>query len=203
MNRVICIGMGPGGAAWVTPEAHEAMRRVPIVLGEARFLQLVQGDVRRETLPTGTGATVARIQTLLEEGDVGVLVSGDPSFFSLGNALVRDLGLERVQLVPGVSSLQLLAARVGRSWANVPVTTLHGREAAEIAPPVGDAVFLLGGIDRVPGQLRLLAQVFGEHRSAALGWDLGLENEQITHATLGELAALPPSGRLPILWIFP
>ena len=234
MNNIFCIGMGPGGAEQVTRAALQTAASVPFLLGDARFLALVAAGPsvapqHLEELPRGTEATLRRVAELLEKGPVGVLVSGDTGFYSLASSLVRRFGPEKVRLVPGISSMQLLAARRGRSWVNVPTLSLHGRtleNPEEIRPSTGEhlsgetssgprttggalaalqgeAVVLLGGWERVPAQLRELADLLGPERKGALAWDLGLPEESITEGTLAELATMEPRGRLPLLWLDP
>jgi precorrin-6Y C5,15-methyltransferase (decarboxylating) len=234
MNNIFCIGMGPGGAKQVTPAALETAASVPFLLGDARFLALVAAGPsvapqHLEELPRGTEATLRRVAELLEKGNVGVLVSGDTGFYSLASSLVRRFGPEKVRLIPGLSSMQLLAARRCRSWANVPTFSLHGRTlenrkerhpsteatragetssetgntGGELAALQGEAVVLLGGRERVPAQLRELANLLGPKRKGALAWDLGLPEESIMEGTLAELAIMQPRGRLPLLWLDP
>jgi|GEM_PF-747439 len=234
MNNIFCIGMGPGGAEQVTRAALQTAASVPFLLGDARFLALVAAGPsvapqHLEELPRGTEATLQRVAELLEKGPVGVLVSGDTGFYSLASSLVRRFGPEKIRLVPGISSMQLLAARRGRSWVNVPTLSLHGRTlenpeeihpstgerlSAETSPGTrttggalaalqGEAVVLLGGWERVPAQLRELADLLGPERKGALAWDLGLPEESITEGTLSELATMEPRGRLPLLWLDP
>ncbi len=55
-----------------------------------------------------------------------VLASGDPGYFGVLRAL-RESGLE-VIVRPALSSVQRLAAMVGRPWDDMAVVSAHGRE---------------------------------------------------------------------------
>lgn len=203
MNRVFCLGMGPGSAAYVLPEVLSRAQGLPVLLGEARFQGLIPPGPRREPFSRGTSATLERVATLLLEGDVGVLVSGDPCFFSMGSLLTNRFGTDRVVLVPGISCLQILAARIGRSWQAVTTLSLHGRDLGKIQDePAGEAVVLLGGRLRVPTQLQgLVARGWGK-RWGVLAWDLGQDGERLFYGTLEDLAKEPPWGSLPLLWVY-
>ena len=58
-----------------------------------------------------------------------VLFSGDTGFYSgakkLADILKKD-GYE-VQIFPGISSVIYLAARVGKSWEDAKIISMHGR----------------------------------------------------------------------------
>jgi len=48
-------------------------------------------------------------------------------FFGIGRRLIRFLGRDRVRVIPGVTTVQALCARVGIPWDDVRVFSLHGR----------------------------------------------------------------------------
>jgi precorrin-6y C5,15-methyltransferase (decarboxylating) CbiE subunit len=56
-----------------------------------------------------------------------VLVSGDPGFFSYAKLIVDKAGIENCVVVPGVSSVQLAFARIGKTWNDACFMSLHGR----------------------------------------------------------------------------
>ena len=60
----------------------------------------------------------------LEKGSPGrriaLVVSGDPGFYSLAKKVIGRFGRDSVEVIPGILSLQILSARLGRSWVNVP-----------------------------------------------------------------------------------
>jgi precorrin-6y C5,15-methyltransferase (decarboxylating) CbiE subunit len=54
-------------------------------------------------------------------------VSGDPGFFSYGKLIINKVGIENCEVIPGVSSVQLAFAKIGRSWNDACFMSLHGR----------------------------------------------------------------------------
>lgn len=72
-----------------------------------------------------------------------MLASGDPLFCGIGRTLLARFGPERVRIAPGISSLQLLAARCRLPWDDLPWVTLHGRPATPEAE-AGVPALLLG-----------------------------------------------------------
>jgi precorrin-6Y C5,15-methyltransferase (decarboxylating) len=57
-----------------------------------------------------------------------VLASGDPGFFGIPVALRRLLPDARITTLPGISSAQLAAARLGRPWHELHFASAHGLE---------------------------------------------------------------------------
>jgi precorrin-6y C5,15-methyltransferase (decarboxylating) CbiE subunit len=142
-------------------------------------------------------------------GNVSLLVSGDPGFYSLAKRVVSHFGREQVRVIPGISSLQIMAAKIGRSWVNARTATVHGRDFPDVSGLVsrlrGSAalVVLLGGADDAAEHMRRLADDDALGRAwAAVGWDLGLPEETVLEApTLRDLLREPHVGRLALLWL--
>ncbi|MBT5414867.1 MAG: precorrin-3B C(17)-methyltransferase [Rhodospirillaceae bacterium] len=120
------IGIGPGPAAWRSPEAEAALAGADSIVGYALYLDLlgekIAGKARHES---PLGAEEDRVRTALDlaaEGrSVALVSSGDAGIYALA-ALVFEL-LERedradwnriaLAVCPGISAMQAAAARAG------------------------------------------------------------------------------------------
>ncbi len=127
-GRVALVGIGPGQAAWRTPEASRMIVEAEELIGYGLYIDLLgplAAGKPRHDYPLG--GEEARCRFALEragEGrDVALVCSGDAGIYAMG-ALVFELldkgeGLSdaarRVEVVsaPGVSALQAAAARAG------------------------------------------------------------------------------------------
>ena len=130
-GRVLLVGIGPGQAAWRTPEASKLIAQSDELVGYGLYIDLlgplVVGKPRHD-FPLG--GEEARCRFALEragEGrDVALICSGDAGIYAMG-ALVFELldrgpeaqgvsdAARRVEVIsaPGVSALQAAAARAG------------------------------------------------------------------------------------------
>jgi precorrin-6Y C5,15-methyltransferase (decarboxylating) len=61
-------------------------------------------------------------------GDCTVVASGDPNFFGITKVLRRQLGEIGLKILPGPSSIAMLAARLGRPWDDFEIVSLVGRD---------------------------------------------------------------------------
>lgn len=204
----------------ITREAEEAIASADVLVGSGRLLDSLRGfgcfprGAKVVELPV-TGMADAVLGVLDEiassggNARVALVVSGDPGFYSLSRKVTRAFGRERVRALPGVSSLQVLACRLGRSWVGTASATLHGRELPDLNDlaqklNASDAlVLLLGSGDDAVAQMKAMAEdPFLGSAWAAVGWDLGLPKEQVYEAaTLRELTRCPYVGRLALLWL--
>jgi cobalt-precorrin 5A hydrolase/precorrin-3B C17-methyltransferase len=126
-GRLAIVGIGPGAAAWRTPEASRLIAEAELLVGYSLYLDLI-GPLAagRPRADFPLGAETERCRHALEaagEGrSVALISSGDAGIYAMA-ALVWELidrgglspGARRVEVVtaPGVSALQAAAARAG------------------------------------------------------------------------------------------
>ncbi|AHI00591.1 bifunctional cobalt-precorrin-7 (C(5))-methyltransferase/cobalt-precorrin-6B (C(15))-methyltransferase [Kutzneria viridogrisea] len=108
----------PGGA--------ELLEKATLVVGARRHLA-AHATNGATTLELGAldAALAALAAHTPEHGQAVVLASGDPGYFGVLRAL-RDKGI-RPQVLPAPSSVQRLAASLGRPWDDLTVVSAHGR----------------------------------------------------------------------------
>ena len=119
-----------------------------------------------------------------------VVFSGDTGFFSGVKKLLPLLEDCDVKLLPGLSSLQVLCARVGVSYEDVVPVSLHGRDA-DIVPDVAQhrRVFaLVGGADGMTKLCRTLVEANLGEVLVTVGERLGYPEERIVAGTAMEMA---------------
>ena len=72
-----------------------------------------------------------------------VLFSGDPGFFSGAEKLKATLSAlpdTSIEMLPGISSIQYLASKLGRNWQNAVIISMHGVSEQEWLPSMKTAV---------------------------------------------------------------
>ena len=209
MQKITLIGMG-ASAATLTAEGWDALRRAERVAGARRLLDALPAEVTAERIPA---VRPEEILSALEGAcSAAVLYSGDTGFYSGAPALLERLRGRQVQveLQPGLSSVQLLAARLGRPWQDWKLVSAHGRPCDPVAAVCGGkpAFFLTGVGESGPAALcQKLTDAGLGGLSVAVGEDLGLASQKIfsgsaaqaAGAQFGPLAVLlaEPAFRLP------
>ena len=209
MQKITLIGMG-ASAATLTAEGWDALRRAERVAGARRLLDALPAEVTAERIPAVRPEEI--LPALEGACSAAVLYSGDTGFYSGAPALLERLRGRQVQveLQPGLSSVQLLAARLGRPWQDWKLVSAHGRPCDPVAAVCGGkpAFFLTGVGESGPAALcQKLADAGLGGLSVAVGEDLGLASQKIfsgsaaqaAGAQFGPLAVLlaEPAFRLP------
>ena len=118
------IGLGPGPAAWLTPEASAALGSIEDLVGYGPYvarvaprpgLRLHASDNRVERERAAAALALAA-----QGRQVGIVSGGDPGVFAMAAAVVEAMeqgppewrALD-VAVLPGVSAMQAAAARLG------------------------------------------------------------------------------------------
>lgn len=133
-NSIKVIGIGPGSPDYLLPAAVTAVAQCQVLVGSPRALALF--DLQDKDIHPLNGNLEAALQFLRNRDGsktVGVLVSGDPGFYSLLSYLRRNLE-EELEVIPGISSLQVAFARLGLPWQDACLLSLHGRSLATLIP---------------------------------------------------------------------
>ena len=130
VREIDLVGIGMGGAGTLTGEAREALERADCVIGAARMIEAASPFGKPAFAEYAPEKVAAVIAAHPEHRRVAVLLSGDPGFFSGAKRLLPCLEGHRVRVVPGVSSMQYLCAKVGQSWDDARAVSLHGKDAS-------------------------------------------------------------------------
>ena len=209
MQTVTLIGMG-ASAATLTAEAREALGRAELVAGAQRLLDALPAGVTAERVPAVRPADVLAVVAGAQ--NAAVLYSGDTGFYSGAAGLLarlKEAGIP-ARVLPGLSSVQMLAAALGRPWQDWKLVSAHGRPFEPVAAVCGGqpAFFLTGTGESGPAALcaQLAAAGLGA-LPVTVGENLGLASRRIFAGTaagaagerFGPLAVLlaEPAFRLP------
>lgn len=213
-GRLFVVGIGPGTAAWRTPEATRALAEAEEVVGYGLYLDLVAdliaGKTRHDS-PLGEETERARLalERAAEGRTVALVCSGDPGIYALATLVFELMESEQrpewnrvaVTVVPGVSALQAAAARagapLGHDFCAVSLSDLltpwEVIERRLTAAAEGDFVVALYNpvSKRRRTHLANAREILAAHRPAdtpvVVARNLGRDGETVTITTLAEL----------------
>ena len=189
------IGMGSGCPESLTAQGLAALQGAGLILGAKRLLEHLPAGCTDNCKAVYKPEDILACLAAQPDTDTAILYSGDTGFYS-GAAkllpLLRAMGYS-VRVLPGLSSVQLLAAAVGRPWQDWKLVSAHGcacDPVAECLTAGGKPVFFLTGGAETPASLcgRLAAAGLGDAH-ALVGENLGTPAEAIRFGLARELAA--------------
>jgi precorrin-6y C5,15-methyltransferase (decarboxylating) CbiE subunit len=185
INKVTIVGCGPGSKKYLTGYAIHQISNAEILIGSRRLLALFpEADAETYILSNNYKLLISRIATLSKKKKVVVLVSGDPGFFSYSKLIVDKIGIEKCEVIPGISSVQLAFAKIGRTWNDACFMSLHGRSGklAAVVKKImeNDKVAVLtDNANNVKLIARKLLEIGLKERKIFVCENLSLETERI------------------------
>lgn len=192
--NITLIGLGGGGSGALTKQAHERLRRAQIIVGARRLLDALPEDCAGERVEAVRYADIFAILQQHADQVCCAVYSGDTGFYSGARGLLellRQEGME-AEVLPGISSVQLMAAKLGQPWHAWKLVSAHG-VACDPVIEVMDGrpvLFLTGGGEQSPAALcRQLTQAGLGALEAAVGENLSYDNERVITGCAAELAA--------------
>jgi cobalt-precorrin-7 (C5)-methyltransferase len=115
MGKVYVVGVGPGSPEYITEKAKQVIARSDIIIGYKHSLDVIRNllngkDVRQITLKTQE-KVYADVAKNLKDKTCSVTFTGDPDF-SESEIVDRLIEIFRdVEIVPGISSIQVAASK--------------------------------------------------------------------------------------------
>ena len=187
--RVFIVGIGPGSEAAQTCEVRAAIERADCLIGAQRMLSAVArpGQKLFDAIAPETIASIIAAHPACAQ--ITVVMSGDTGFYSGTKKLLPLLSGCRVQVLPGLSSMSYLCARLGVSYEDAVPVSLHGR-SCDIARAVrrhAKVFALVGGDGGMQALCRHLTESGLGHVRVSVGERLSYPDETITCGTAQEL----------------
>ena len=209
----ICLaGIGMGSKDGQTQEVQHAIETADILLGAERMIERYSAKIEKRPYYM-TEQILPYLEQLQENGitaqkdplRVTVLFSGDTGFYSgcrklyvaLQEAVAIGALNAEVRILPGISSVATLAARVGESYEDAAILSMHGKKLNRLSTTVEshEKVFLLtSGSEDIRKIGRSLAEAGLTDCEVTVGYQLSYPEESIRILTPGQCEAITEEG---------
>lgn len=191
--NVTLIGMGSGQPENLTLQGLAALRQADLILGARRLLAVLPAGCTESRAAAYRPDEVAELLQTSGAENAVLVYSGDTGFYSGASSMMEKLEAlgVRARVLPGLSSIQLLAAALGRPWQGWNLVSAHGRTCDPVAECMqGRPTFFLTGGSEDPATLcaQLAAEGFGDVQGV-VGQCLGTPEEKLFRSSVKELAA--------------
>ncbi len=214
-RKISLIGIGMGSRASMTIEAEKAVRSCDCMIGAQRMLSAarearygrewkecsVQADIRTPELCEYNAEKIAAyVEEHPKFAHVAVLLSGDTGFYSGAKKLAETFAVYpdryEVELLPGISSVACLAARLKTTWEDGALVSLHGQEENFIQTVNRNrkTFLLLGGKGTGDKMLKRLTEYGMDEVTVHIGIRLSYPDERIISGRPGELSGSEADG---------
>ena len=197
-GKIFIVGIGPGASEYLTKKAIDTVKTSDYTVGSTRAIELFD-DVQNKI-----DFNVKNLLDKIEEGvqlacdgnTISILSTGDPGFSGVLNTVLRiskekNFPKENIEVVPGISSLQLAAAKCHIQLDSANVMTFHGRENIEdILPIINNGKTTIALPSRKVKDMAqfLIDNGVDEDRKVVVCERLSYPDENIVESTLKQIA---------------
>ena len=130
-KKIIVAGIGPGNEDFITPAALKKIRAAKFLVGGRRALKDFSSAEQITCAITGDlDASLNFIREKISIGEVVVMVSGDPGYYSLLDLLRKNFPPSQIEVIPSISAMQLAFAKISLPWHDATLASFHGRQPA-------------------------------------------------------------------------
>ncbi|MBQ4404274.1 MAG: precorrin-6y C5,15-methyltransferase (decarboxylating) subunit CbiE [Selenomonadaceae bacterium] len=133
-NKIIVAGIGPGSGEYVTPAALNKIRSAKFLVGGRRALaEFSTANQITCAITRDLDAPINFVREKILLGEVVVMVSGDPGYYSLLDLLRKNFPPSMIEVIPSISAMQLAFAKIALPWHDATLLSFHGRQPARAA----------------------------------------------------------------------
>ncbi len=199
--KIFLVGIGMGNPGTMTPDAKEAIADSDAVFGAERLLKNINSQRKYAMyLPEDIIPVIEREKIRC----AAIVFSGDTGFYSGARTMTKALNdwQKNVELkvIPGISSVSYLAARLGESYEDAFIYSLHGRNTQKQLQDLANEVryrkkifTLLSGAGDIVRLAGILTDM-GIDAFIYAGANLSYENESIKKMTPKEALSYDRQG---------
>ncbi len=196
-KKIIVAGIGPGAEKYITPAALEKIRSAKFLVGGRRALETFATSAQ-VTCPVtkDIDAALNFIRETISIGQVVVMVSGDPGYYSMLDVLRKNFDAALIEVIPSISSIQLAFAKSAMSWYDATLLSFHGKRPTDdklkfkpnkVLGLLTDAEFNSATISKI-----LLNLGWAESSRLIICARLSYADEKITNTTLADAVISEP-----------
>ena len=203
-QRISLVGIGMGTEDGVTVRVQQIIRSCDCLIGAQRMLDCAQRICAQAVKNADTGKvremqkTPGQKAVLVEYRPAEIIsyIEGHPEFRHITVLLSC-----RIELAPGISSVAYLAARLGTSWEDAALVSLHGKDEDFIQTVDRNrkTILLLGGGQSGEKVLGRLKEYGMDHVTVHAGSRLSYEDERIVSGKPSELSEKDLAGLCTVL----
>jgi len=127
-QRIRVLGIGPGNPEYRTVKVNKYIEEAEILVLSKRLLEEFDKHKAEKYVISGRLEPLfEKLQNISKEKTITFLLSGDVGIYALLPRVKENFVDAEISCEPGISSVQYLFSRWGKSYENVRVFSAHGR----------------------------------------------------------------------------
>ncbi|UTD11547.1 precorrin-3B C(17)-methyltransferase [Treponema denticola] len=118
MSKLFVVGIGPGGAEYMSAQATEALKQSEIIVGYSGYIEYIKPFIEgKEVFQTGMTGEIERckyaVSKVKEGKTVSIISTGDAGLYGMAGPILELAPDLNVEIIPGISAAFAAASRLG------------------------------------------------------------------------------------------
>ena len=205
-NKINVLGLGPGNLDYTLPIVLKEIMESEIIIGGKRHIESL-GKYAENKEYCYINADLQRVLDFIEQNrdkKMSLILSGDTGFYSMLTFMRKHFKANELNVMPGISSVQYMFAKVSSYWNDAFVSSVHGRntEYVEKLREYGKIGLLT---DKKNTPQRIAEEVVKAGMTEAIiyvGENLSYENEKIWEMPVKEMMEYERDFEMNVVLVF-
>ena len=205
-NTINVLGLGPGNLDYTLPIVLKEIMESEIIIGGKRHIESL-GKYAENKEYCYINADLQRVLDFIEQNrdkKMSLILSGDTGFYSMLTFMRKHFKANELNVIPGISSVQYMFAKVSSYWNDAFVSSVHGRntEYVEKLREYGKIGLLT---DKKNTPQRIAEEVVKAGMTEAtiyVGENLSYENEKIWEMPVKEMMEYERDFEMNVVLVF-
>lgn len=190
-NKINVLGLGPGNLDYALPIVLREIEKSDVIIGGIRHIESL-GKCAENKEYCYINADLQRILDFIEQNrnkKISLILSGDTGFYSMLTFMKKHFRADELNVIPGISSIQYMFAKISEYWNDAFISSVHGREVNYIEKlREFKKIGLLTDKKNTPQKIaEALVEAGMEEAIIFVGENLSYENEKITKMKAREM----------------
>ena len=205
-NKINVLGLGPGNLDYTLPVVLKEIEQSDIIIGGKRHIESL-GKYAENKEYCYIKADLQRVLDFIEENrnkKISLILSGDTGFYSMLTFMRKHFDAKELNVIPGISSIQYMFARISEYWNDAFISSVHGREV-EYVQKLREfgKIGLLTDNKNTPQKIaEILIENGIEEAIIFVGENLSYENERILELSAKEMVKVEEKFEMNVVVIY-
>ena len=128
--KINVLGLGPGSLDYILPVAIKKLEESQVIVGGKRHIESLGKYASGKEYCYITGDLESVLKFIKENRDkkMSLILSGDTGFYSMLTFMKKHFSDEELEVIPGISSIQYMFAKISDYWYDAYLSSGHGKE---------------------------------------------------------------------------
>ena len=205
-NRINILGLGPGNLDYTLPVVLKEIEKSDIIIGGKRHIESL-GKYAENKEYCYINADLQRVLDFIENNrakKMSLILSGDTGFYSMLTFMRQHFKANELNVIPGISSIQYMFAKVSNYWNDAFVSSVHGRNTEYVGKlREFGKIGLLTDNKNTPQRIaQEVAEAGMSEATIFVGENLSSKNEEILEMSVKEMMVYARDFKMNVVLVF-